>query len=158
MISKSGYRIYTAKVVRREEGRNYRGRGMHRLYSYAGEYAAAPKCSTIYGVPQGKKYPDDIWSSRKSEIKIWKQTLLVPGLLRRHSRKKWKGNKRVHPKSTHRGWNDGSDDDKRICRPVYGWQESPGIKIQAALAAACKKLCDWQTIHASWDAASNKPF
>ena len=57
---KSGYRIYTAKVVRREEGRNNRGRGMHRSYSYVGEYAAAPKCSTIYGVPQGKKYPDDI--------------------------------------------------------------------------------------------------
>ena len=84
---KGGYRIYTAKAVRREKGGNHRSGGMCRPHPYAREYSTAFKCSTVYGISQGKKYAHDIRPSREFKVQVRQPTLLVPWLLCRHGRK-----------------------------------------------------------------------
>ena len=57
---KGRYRTNTAEAVRREESGNHRSGGVCRPHPYARKYSAASKCSTIYGISQGKKYANGI--------------------------------------------------------------------------------------------------
>ena len=90
---KGRYRTDTAKTVRREEGGDNRSGSMCGSHSHARQHTAAPKCITVYGISQGEKYVNDIRPSFKSQIQIWKPTLLVPWLLCRHGRKEQEGNR-----------------------------------------------------------------
>ena len=48
------------KTVCTKRGGNNRSRGMSGPHPYASKYSTTYKCSTIYGISQGKKYIDDI--------------------------------------------------------------------------------------------------
>ena len=45
-----------------------------------------------YSVSKGKKQPDDIRLTRKSQVQVWKQTFLGQRVFRRYSRAKQKSN------------------------------------------------------------------
>ena len=95
--------IYGQLKVRRKESGNHRSGGMCRPHPYARKYSTASKCSTIHGISQGKKHANDIRSSRKSQIQVWEQALLVPWLLCRHGRKEQESNRGIHPQPARRG-------------------------------------------------------
>jgi len=48
------------KLCAQKGGGNNRSRGMSGPHPYASKHSTAYKCSTVYGIPQGKKYIDDI--------------------------------------------------------------------------------------------------
>ena len=63
------------------------------------KYPAAYKCSTIYGISQGKKYIDDFRSTREFKTQVRFQKFLVQRVLRRYSRTKQKANSRIYKES-----------------------------------------------------------
>jgi len=48
------------KLCEQKGGENNRSRSMSGSHTYARKYSTAHKCSTVYGISQGKKYIDDI--------------------------------------------------------------------------------------------------
>ena len=52
---------------------------MHRPHTYAGEYSAVPKCSTIHGISQGKEQFDDLRQAREFEVQVWAEEFWCRG-------------------------------------------------------------------------------
>ena len=58
--NQGGGRENTANAVREERRGDNRGRSMPGPHPHAGEYAAKVQRVRVYGVPEGKKFADDI--------------------------------------------------------------------------------------------------
>ena len=69
---------------------------MSRSYTHAGEYTTIYKYITIRGISQGEKFTNDIRSTCKYKIQVWKSDILVSRILCGHRRKEWEDNKRVY--------------------------------------------------------------
>ncbi len=57
---KAGHRANTAKTVRGEESRDTGSGSMPGPHPYAGKHTAEYKCIAVYGIPEGKKFANDI--------------------------------------------------------------------------------------------------
>ena len=77
-------------TLRMEEGENPRSRGMPRPCAYALGDPAQSKRIQFHGVSQREEQSDDLRKVPGIEIQVSEQGVLVPWVLRRHSREKCK--------------------------------------------------------------------
>jgi hypothetical protein len=82
-----------------ERGRNNRTRSMSRSHTSAVKYSAENKCKQLHGISEREKQSDDIPKVWKYEVCIQEPGILVQGILCRYSRKKYKSDTGVYPKS-----------------------------------------------------------
>ena len=89
-------------TLRMEEGENPRSRGMPRPCAYALGDTAQSKRIQFHGVSQREEQSNDLRKVPGIEIQVSEQGVLVPWVLRRHSREKCKKDRGVHPSSVGR--------------------------------------------------------
>ena len=90
----------TADLVQAKECGNTGGRGVHRPHTYAGEYSAVLKCSTVHGISRGKEQFDDLRQAREFEVQVWVEEFLVQRVVCGYCGAQQKDHSGVYPKST----------------------------------------------------------
>jgi len=111
-------RIDITRAEPMEGSDHSRGGSIPGSHTHAGRDTAEDERGRICRIFEREEQPDYIPATCESKIQIWESNLLVSWILCGHGRQECEKDTRVYPKPAKRRSDSGSDDAKRVSRPV----------------------------------------